>query len=111
MANTPASRKAKGRRHQQAVRDAILERFPELEPDDVRSTSMGASGEDLLLSPAARAKFPFSVECKNQERLNIWKSMGQAKGREHYPLVVFTRNREDTYACLRFGDLLELLDD
>ena len=40
---------------------------------------MGDSGEDILLSPAARKLFPFSVECKNQEKLNIWSSLEQAE--------------------------------
>ena len=63
------SAKNKGKRLQNDVRDLILETFKELEPDDVRSTTMGDSGEDILLSPAARKLFPFSVECKNQEKL------------------------------------------
>jgi len=63
-----SSAKAKGRRLQQKVRDLILETFSELEEDDVRSTSMGAGGEDVQLSPLARRKFPFSVECKNVEK-------------------------------------------
>lgn len=53
-----SSAKAKGRRHQQWVRDKIYETFPVLEDGDVRSTSMGAGGEDLQLSPAARRLFP-----------------------------------------------------
>ena len=60
------SAKNKGKRLQNEVRDLILETFKQLEPDDVRSTTMGDSGEDVLLSPAARKLFPFSVECKNQ---------------------------------------------
>ena len=71
--------KNKGKRLQNDVRDLILETFKELEPDDVRSTTMGDSGEDILLSPAARKLFPFAVECKNQERLNIWDSLSQAE--------------------------------
>lgn len=63
--------KAKGRKLQQRVRDLILENFEDLEQDDVRSTSMGAGGEDVLLSPKARKYFPFSIECKNQESLGI----------------------------------------
>jgi len=63
--------KSKGRRLQQAVRDLILENFKDLEEDDVRSTSMGAGGEDVLLSPKARKYFPFSIECKNQEKINV----------------------------------------
>ena len=49
------SAKQKGRRLQQNVRDLLLEALSEyLEEDDIRSTSMGAPGEDLLLSPLAR---------------------------------------------------------
>ena len=66
-----SSCKQKGRKLQQKVRDIILESFDNLREDDVRSTSMGAGGEDVLLSPAARDVFPFSVECKNQEKLNV----------------------------------------
>ena len=58
------SAKAKGRKLQQVVRDGVLKRFPSLEPDDVRSTSMGAGGEDVQLSPVARRLFPYQVECK-----------------------------------------------
>ena len=107
------SAKSKGRRLQQEVRDLILETFNELEKDDVRSTSMGASGEDLLLSPAARKLFPFATECKNQEKLNIWSSLEQAETNagKHIPLLIFKRNRSKTYAVLEFGKLLELLDE
>ena len=48
--------KAKGRLGQNEIRDKILETFPDLEPDDVRSTTMGDTGEDIQLSPAARKK-------------------------------------------------------
>jgi len=107
------SAKSKGRRLQQEVRDLILETFNELEKDDVRSTSMGASGEDLLLSPAARKLFPFATECKNQEKLNIWDSLKQAESNagKHIPLLVFKRNRSKIYATIEFERLLELLDE
>jgi hypothetical protein len=108
----PQSAKAKGRRLQQEIRDAILDAFPVLEPDDVRSTSMGASGADLLLSPAARNLFPFYVEAKNQEALNIWAALEQAEAGSTKvftlaePLVVFRRNKSRIYAALPFEDLL-----
>lgn len=105
----PQSAKAKGRRLQQFVRDAYLRVFPSLEPDDVRSTSMGASGEDILLSPAARALIPFSTECKNVEKINIWAAIKQAESGEHPGMVVFTRNGADVYAVLQFEGLLDLL--
>ena len=65
-------KKLKIKAFQNKVRDLILEKFQQLEPDDVRSITMGDSGEDILLSPKSRRLFPFSVECKNQEKLNIW---------------------------------------
>ena len=73
-----SSRKAKGRRLQNKVRDLILEKF-DLHPDDVRGAIMGESGEDIKLSHFARERFPFSVECKAQEKLNIWESLKQAE--------------------------------
>jgi hypothetical protein len=69
-ANTPASRKAKGRRLQQAVRQDLVDRLG-IDPGDVMSTAMGQSGCDLYLSPAARAQFPFGDECKAQERIAL----------------------------------------
>ena len=109
----PRSAKNKGKRLQNKIRDLILEKFDSLEPDDVRSITMGDSGEDILLSPAARRLFPFSVECKNQEKLNIWGALEQAEENsgDHTPLVIFKRNRTKTYAVLEFDKLLELLNE
>jgi hypothetical protein len=107
------SRKNKGKRLQNKIRDLILETFKdELEQDDVRSITMGDSGEDILLSPVARKLFPFSVECKNQERLSIWDALTQAEDNsgKHAPLLIFKRNRSKTYAVLEFEELLKLLD-
>lgn len=111
----PQSAKAKGRRLQQEVRDAVLDAFPQLEADDVRSTSMGASGADLLLSPAARKVFPFYAECKNVESLNIHKAISQARDgaakakSNAEPLVVFRKNGTQSFAAISFQLLLQLL--
>lgn len=91
----PSSAKAKGRKFQQEVRDAILHQFPSLEQDDVRSTSMGAGGEDIQLSPAARRLFPFAVECKHRASYAFYKDYDQActhadKGQE--PILVARAN-------------------
>lgn len=108
------SAKNKGKRLQNSVRDVLLETFKEdLEPDDVKSAIMGDSGEDIQLSPAARKLIPYSIECKNQEKLNIWSSLEQAEGNSgnHPPLVIFKRNRSKTYAVLEFEELLKLLNE
>ncbi len=106
-----SSAKAKGRRLQQKVRDLLLETFTELEPDDIRSTSMGVSGEDLQLSPAARKLIPFAIECKNQEKLNVWDSLKQAEENsgDYDPVLIFKRNRSKTYAVINIEKFIELI--
>ena len=74
----PSSAKAKGRRLQQQVAADLCEAMG-LQEDDVRSCAMGANGEDVQLSVAAREKVPWSIECKNQERLNLWSAFAQAE--------------------------------
>ena len=87
------SAKAKGRRLQQWFRDLLIEKLGG-HPEDIESRSMGAGGEDLIMARAAREKFPYSIECKNQETINIWKSYEQAKENsgEYEPIVVLKRN-------------------
>ena len=106
------SAKAKGRRFQQWVRDKLIESLG-IHPEDIESRSMGASGEDLIMARSAREKFPYSVECKNQERLNIWDSLEQAESNanQHIPLLVFKRNRSKTYISMEINDLIKILND
>ena len=91
------SRKNKGKRLQNKVRDLLLEQFKDvLEQDDVRSTTMGESGEDIQLSPAARKLIPYAIECKNQESLNIWKAYEQAteNSGDYEPVCFIKRNNQ-----------------
>lgn len=108
----PKSAKAKGRRFQQEVRDAFLEASPSLEKDDIRSNPMGAPGEDLLLSPAARKLFPYSVECKNVEKLQLWPSIKQAeehaKDTPHTPVVIFKKNGENPHVIISLEEFINL---
>ena len=106
-----SSAKSKGRRHQQYVARRLVETSDELEPDDIRSASMGAPGEDIPMSPAARRQFPFSFECKNVEKLSIWSALDQARSncpKNATPVVVFTRNRETPQIALPFEKFLEI---
>jgi hypothetical protein len=107
----PQSCKAKGRRHQQRLARDILAAFPHLGPDDVVSTSMGAGGEDLRLSAAARQALPLSIEAKNQERLAIWSCLQQCEANAPagaVPCLVFTKNHAKTYAVVPWPVLLGL---
>lgn len=103
--------KAKGRRLQNLVRDLLRECFPQLEADDIKSQTMGMTGEDIILSPAARKLIPYSFECKNKERLDIWKSLQQCEDNcnKQIPVLIFKRNRSKIYATLELDKFLDLI--
>jgi len=87
------SAKAKGRRFQQWVRDKLIEVL-DIHPEDIESRSMGAGGEDLIMARAARETLPYSIECKNQEKINLWESYKQAteNSGKYEPVVFIKRN-------------------
>ena len=89
------SAKAKGRNLQKWVRDQLIEQL-EIHPEDIESRSMGAGGEDLIMSRSAREKFPFSIECKNVEKLNVWEAYEQAKSNcnGYEPIVIMKKNHK-----------------
>lgn len=110
---TNASAKKKGRRAVQEIRDALLVRFsPHVGPDDIIIPTGSAGGEDLKLSPYARDKFPFTVECKNVESISIWACLKQAEshaeGTAHIPLLAFRRNHSKMYVALSFEDFMRV---
>ena len=91
----PQSAKAKGRKFQQQVRDKLIEQL-EIHPEDIESRSMGAGGEDLIMARAARQKFPFSIECKSVERLNVYEAYEQASANsgDYEPVLFMKKNRK-----------------
>ena len=74
---------------------------------------MGMSGEDIVLSPAAKRVIKYSFECKNQERLNLWNSLEQAETNceDRRPVLVFKRNRSKIYVAVEFDHFIELIDE
>ena len=66
------SAKNKGKRLQNILRDKLIELYPKLS-NDISSQIMGMTGEDIVLTPHAKKVLPYSFECKNVEKLNIWK--------------------------------------
>lgn len=111
----PQSAKAKGRKLQQWVRDQILQRFPTLSIDDVRSTSMGAGGEDVQLSTAARELVTYTIECKNRKAIAVYKDYEQAKTHGLIePLVILKQNLSKPLALVdaeHFLDLVQKIKD
>ena len=107
------SAKAKGRRLQNLTRDLLREAFSSLEEDDIKSQTMGMPGEDIVLSPAARKIIKYSFECKNKERLDLWKSLEQAEenSEDRSPVLVIKRNRSKTYAVIELDCFIDLIKE
>ena len=95
------SAKAKGRRLQQQFRALLIEELG-IHPEDIESRSMGAGGEDLIMARAARQKFPYSIECKNVEKLNVWEAYKQAEenSKDYEPVVVMKKNNHKTLVVI-----------
>lgn len=110
----PSSAKAKGRRFTVELAERIVRRLS-LHEADVRTVPSGVNGPDLWLSAEAQSKFPFVVECKNQEQLRIFAALAQAAmhavGTELVPLLAFKRNRSETYVSLHIEDFLDLIGE
>ena len=90
----PSSAKAKGRKLQKWFTETLIQQLG-LDEEDLESRPMGSQGEDIIMGKQTREKFPYSIECKNQERVNVWTSYEQAKEncKGYEPLVVIKRNR------------------
>ena len=97
----PQSAKAKGRRLQQQFRELLIEELG-IHPEDIENRSMGAGGEDLIMARAARQKFPYSIECKNVEKLNVWEAYKQAEenSKDYEPVVVMKKNNHKTLVVI-----------
>lgn len=104
------ARKAKGRQLQQKVRDVILSTYPNLEPDDCKSTGMGQGGEDIQLSPAARKVFSYSIECKRNKSFAVYGPYEQASAncKGYEPIVVIQGDRKKPLVLVDLEHFMEL---
>lgn len=93
------SAKAKGRKLQQWWRDKITETLGPygVVGEDVTSTSMGAGGEDVVLSPFARKLLPISTECKSRKSMKTlydWYVQANTNSGVWEPVVVIKADRK-----------------
>tara|TARA_R110000824_G_scaffold43088_6_gene126392 strand:- start:1328 stop:1660 length:333 start_codon:yes stop_codon:yes gene_type:complete len=95
------SAKAKGRKFQNWVRDKLIAVLS-IHEEDIESRSMGANGEDLIMAQSARKRFPYSIECKNQERINVWNAYNQAdvNSGQYEPVVFIKKNKHKPLAVV-----------
>jgi len=105
-----SSAKNKGRFLQKWVRSLLIEEL-KIHPEDIKSCSMGAGGEDVIMARAARRKFPFSIECKNVERLNVWDAYDQACANcgDYQPLLVMKKNRKKPLVVIDAEEFVQLI--
>ena len=100
---TTRSRKAKGRRLQNWVRDSLRGLFLTLTDDDIRVAIMGETGADVKLSADAKKLFPYDIECKNTERMTtLYNYYEQAISHETggEPLLIVKMNHKKPLAIM-----------
>ena len=107
----PSSAKAKGRALQDWTRKLLMERF-DIHEDDIKTAVMGESGEDIKMARAAREKVPYSIECKNVEKLNVWEAYSQASENcgDYEPLLIMKKNRKKPLVVLDAESFFDLLN-
>lgn len=105
-----SSAKAKGRNLQKYVCSRILGLWPSLQAGDCSSRSMGAGGDDVLLSPAARKFLPISIECKSHARYAVYSDYKQAESnaREFEPILIIKQNNSKPLAIMDLDYYLSL---
>ena len=103
-----SSAKQKGREGQKEVVD-LIKKHLNLTDDDVRSNPASVAGEDIIIAKFARLIFPFSVEVKRVEKLNIDEGYAQAVSNagEYIPLLVHRKNGKKWLVTLDFETFLE----
>lgn len=110
---TPKSAKAKGRRLQQDIRDALIETFA-LDPELVKCAIMGEKGTDVkVLGTTPPNPLHISIEAKAVEAFSLyacWKQAvtnATADGRR--PVLVARRNNSPAMAVTTLEDYIILL--
>ena len=107
-----SSAKAKGRNLQKWVVTKLVEHL-NLNPEDMESRPMGSSGEDVIMGVQSREFFPYSVECKNQEKVNIWSAYEQSEANcgKYEPIVVFKKNRKKPLVVIDAEAFIKLMNN
>jgi hypothetical protein len=106
--------KAKGMRLQKQIIESLLRHFTALTANDLRSIPGSVPGSDIWMSERAREVIgKIDIEAKMHEHLNIYGALKQVEDRTakslDVPILVFSKNRTDTYCALKFDTFLHIL--
>lgn len=112
-----SSAKNKGRQLQYTVCEMIADKFNvKFDQNDdsglIQSRPMGQHNEDIILRGNLKEQFPFSIECKNCEKINLSDWIRQAKNniKENTDwLLIFKKHTLGTkpLVCLDFDTFLK----
>ena len=109
------SRKAKGRRLQNYVRDKILKNFPHLKAKDVQCVENYAPGPDIILSKVGLRLCPYQWEIKNQEKMKTiydwFKQANKKIPKKLSGVLVMKMNTRDPLVVIDFEHFLELIKE
>lgn len=97
--------KAKGNRYEKQVRDILRDAGWTSAKRNLQSGGQG--GGDLIEGIPG-----YSIECKAQESLNIWKALEQSEAAAKAtdtPIVIFKRNGTRSYVAMPLDDFIPLV--
>lgn len=105
--------KNKGKRLQDLVASKIsdLLGIPWGRDEAISSRTMGNAGTDICLIGETLKKFPFSIECKNQETWSVVKWIEQAKENQKKNtdwMVIASKNRYKPVVIMDLAAFLKL---
>jgi hypothetical protein len=107
---------SKGRRLQNIIKSKILKTFKHLKKSDLRIARIGETGADVKLSRVASKFFPYSVECKSQQKMKlVYQYYAQAaKHSKHEPVLFIKMNKRQILTIIdtnHFFDLVSVEKD
>ena len=107
-----SSAKAKGRRLQDWVKNKLITMLglPK-DTDLIRTAIMGETGADVQLLSVIQSNFPYSIECKNQEKFkSLYTIMNQAEGHATglQPIAFLKMNRQRPLVVLDAEHFMEV---
>ena len=103
----------KGKRFEREVAKLLNKKFETNVRRTPMSGGMSIKGDIIDINPDS-VLYDYHFECKNQEKLNIWKALEQARSDRPMgktPLVVFTKNFQSNYVAIELDDFMNLLKE
>lgn len=103
----------KGKRFEREVAKLLNKKFNTNVRRTPMSGGMSIKGDIIDINPDS-VLYDYHFECKNQEKLNIWKALEQSRSDRPIgktPLVVFTKNFQSNYVAIELDDFMNLLKE